>query len=72
MWHRWFLPRKYKYRQWKTRFDGTIKNEEAPKHQDGKLVFEMIKKIKVGFRKPVKGEKRKKNEKDPNDSPFKK
>jgi hypothetical protein len=53
-------------------FDGMIKNEEAPKHRDGKFVFQMIKNIKVVFRKPVKGEKRKKNEKALNDSPFKK
>jgi hypothetical protein len=32
----------------------------------------MIKNIKVVFRKPVKGEKRKKNEKAPKDSLFKK
>jgi hypothetical protein len=49
-----------------------IKNEEAPKHQDGKFVFLMIKNIKVVFGKLVKGEKRKKNEKDRKDSPFKK
>jgi hypothetical protein len=60
MWHRKFLSRKHKYHQWKTRFDGTVENEEAPKHQDGKFVFEMIKNIKVVFGKPVKGEKRKK------------
>jgi hypothetical protein len=56
----------------KTRIDCPIKNEEAPKHQDGKFVFEMIKIIKVVFGKPVKGKKRKKNEKAPKDSPFKK
>jgi hypothetical protein len=32
----------------------------------------MIKNIKVVFRKPVKGEKRKKNKKALKDSPFKK
>jgi hypothetical protein len=32
MWLSRFLPRKHKYRQWKTKFDGTIKNEEALKH----------------------------------------
>jgi hypothetical protein len=32
-----------------------IKNEEAPKHQDGKFVFLMIKNIKVVFGKLVKG-----------------
>jgi hypothetical protein len=71
MWHRRFLPRKHKYRQWKTQFDGTIKNEEALKHQDGKFVFEMIKNINIVFRKPVKGKKGKKSEKAPKDSPFK-
>jgi hypothetical protein len=47
--------RKHKYCQWKTWFDGTIKNEEALKHQDEKFVFEMIKNIKLVFGKPVKG-----------------
>jgi hypothetical protein len=53
-------------------FDGMIKNEEAPKNRDGKFVFEMIKNIKVIFRKPLKWKKRKKNETIPKDSPFKK
>jgi hypothetical protein len=35
-------------------------------------VLEMIKNINVIFGKPVKGIKRKKNEKPPKDSPFKK
>jgi hypothetical protein len=52
--HHRFLPCKHKYRQWRTQFDGTIENEEAPKHRDGKFVFEMIKNIKVIFGKPVK------------------
>jgi hypothetical protein len=56
----------------RTWFDGTIKNEETAKHRDGKFVFEMIKNINVVFGKPVKGEKRKKNETAPKDSPFKK
>jgi hypothetical protein len=30
--HHRFLPRKHKYHQWKTQFDGTIENEEASKH----------------------------------------
>jgi hypothetical protein len=70
--HRRFLPRKHKYHQWRTQFDGTIANEEALKHRDGKFVFEMIKNIKVVFGKPMKGKKRKKNKKAPKDSPFKK
>jgi hypothetical protein len=40
-----------------------IENGEAPKHQDGKFVFEMIKNINVAFGKPVKGIKKKKSEK---------
>jgi hypothetical protein len=70
--HHRFLPRKHKYRQWKTRLDGTIENDEAPKHRDDKFVFAMIKNINVVFGKPVKGKKRKKTEKAPKDSPFKK
>jgi hypothetical protein len=38
-------------------FDGTIKNEDAPKHRDGKFVFEMIKNINVVFGRPVKGKR---------------
>jgi hypothetical protein len=72
MQHHRFLPRKHKYRQWRKRFDGMIKNEEALKHRDGKFVFNMIKNINVVFGKPVKGKKRKKNENAPKDSPFKK
>jgi hypothetical protein len=70
--HRRFLPCKHKYRQWRTRFHGMIENEEALKHRDGKFVFEMIKNINVVFGKPMKGKKRKKNEKARKDSPFKK
>jgi hypothetical protein len=72
MWHCIFLPPKHIYRQWISRFDGTIENGEAPKHRDGKFVFEMIKNINVIFGKPVKAIKRKKSKKPPNDSPFKK
>jgi hypothetical protein len=72
MWHRRFLPPKHRYSQWRSSFDGTIKNGEAPKHQDGKFVFEIIKNINVIFGKVVKGIKRKKSKKPPKDSPFKK
>jgi hypothetical protein len=48
-----------------------IENGEAPKHQDSKFVFEMIKNINIIFGKPVKGIKRKKCEKPPKDLPFK-
>jgi hypothetical protein len=68
-----FLPRKHKYyHQWRTRFNGTTKNEEASKYRDGKFVFEMIKNINIVFGKPVKEKKKKKNEKAPKDSLFKK
>jgi hypothetical protein len=72
MWHDRFLPPKHGYHQWRSHFDGTIKNGEAPKHRDGKFVFEIIKNINVIFWNPVKGIKRKKSEKPPMDSPFKK
>jgi hypothetical protein len=72
MWHRRFLPPKCMYRQWKSHFDGTIENGEATMHRDDKILFEMIKNINVVFGKPVKGIKRKKSEKPPKDSPFKK
>jgi hypothetical protein len=49
-----------------------IENGEAPKYRDGKFVFDIIKNINVIFGKPVKGIKRKKSEKPPKDSPFKK
>jgi hypothetical protein len=56
------------YHQWRTLFDGTIENEEAPKNKDCKFVFDMTKNINMAFGKPVKGKKRKKNEKAPKDS----
>jgi hypothetical protein len=70
--HHRFLPTKHMYHQWRSRFDDTIENREAPKHQDGKFVFEMIKNIKVLFGKPIKGIKMKKSAKPPMDLPFKK
>jgi hypothetical protein len=70
--HHRFLPPKHKYHQWRSHFDGTIENGEAPKHIDGKFVFEMIKNINVIFGKPVKEIKRKKSEKRPKGSLFKK
>jgi hypothetical protein len=72
IWHCRFLPPKHRYHQWRSRFDGVIENGEALKHRDGKFVFEMIKNIIVIFEKPVKGIKRKKSEKPPKDSTFKK
>jgi hypothetical protein len=70
--HHRFLPLKHRYHQWRSHFDGTVKNGEARKHRDGKFVFEMIKNINVIFGKHVKGIKRKKSEKPPKDSPFEK
>jgi hypothetical protein len=55
MWYQRFFPPKHRYRQWRSSFDGMIKNGEALKHRDGKFVFEMIKNINVIFGKPVKG-----------------
>jgi hypothetical protein len=67
-----FLSPKHRYHQWRSSFGGTVENGEAPKHRDGKFVFEIVKNINVIFRKPVMGIKRKKSEKPPRDSPFKK
>jgi hypothetical protein len=41
--HRRFLLPKHRYHQWRSHFDGTMVNGEAPKHQYGKFVFEMTK-----------------------------
>jgi hypothetical protein len=69
--HHRFLSPKHRYRQWRSSFDGTIENGEAPKHRDGKFMFEMVKNVNVIFGKPVKGIKRKKSKNPPRDSPFK-
>src|SRR6266498_5675870 len=46
----------HKYRKWTKEFDGTEEKGRAPKHLDGKLVFELVKSIKVVFgKKVVKG-----------------
>jgi hypothetical protein len=59
--HRRFLPRKHKYRKMKSHFDNTVEKDSAPKQNTGKLLFEMVKNIKVVFEKgTVKGQKRKK------------
>jgi hypothetical protein len=70
--HHRFIPPKHRYHQWRSSFDGMIENGEAPKHRDGKFVFEMVKNINVVFGNSVKGIKRKKSEKPQKDSPFKK
>jgi hypothetical protein len=72
MWHHKFLQPKHRYHQWRSHFDGTIENEEAPKCLDGKFVFEIIKNINVISGKSVKGIKRKKSEKPTKKLSFKK
>jgi hypothetical protein len=70
--HRQFLPRNHKYRKIKMHFDNTIKKDSAPKQYTRKLIFEMVKNIKIVFRKgTVKGQKRK-NIPTLTDIPFKK
>jgi hypothetical protein len=57
--HRWFLPRKHKYRKIKMHFDNTVEKDSALKQYTEKLVFEMVKNIEVVFGKGrVKGHKR--------------
>src|SRR6266542_5092972 len=60
-----FLPPSHRYRKMRKEFDRTEEKGRAPKHLDGKLVFKLVKNIKVLFAKKVpKGketiEKRKK------------
>jgi hypothetical protein len=70
--HWQFLSRKHKYRKMKSHFYNTVEKDSAPKQYTGKLVFEMVKNIKVVFGKgTVKGQKRKKTP-TPTDIPFKK
>jgi hypothetical protein len=57
------LPHNHRYHEWKTQFDCTIDNEEAPKHQDGKFMLEMIKNINVIFWKPVTWKKEEEKQK---------
>src|SRR5438105_4773043 len=51
--NRRFLPPSHRYRKMTKEFDGTEKRGRAPKHLDGKLVFELVKNIKVIFGKKV-------------------
>jgi hypothetical protein len=45
----------------KSHFDNTAEKDSAPNQYTGKLVFEMVKNIKVVFEKgTIKGQKRKK------------
>src|SRR6266540_2186068 len=48
-----FLPPSHRYRKIAKEFDGTEERGRAPKHLDGKLVFELVKNIKVVFGKKV-------------------
>src|SRR5438105_9502374 len=48
-----FLPPSHKYRKMRTEFDGIEEKGRAPKHLDGKVVFELVKNIKVVFGKKV-------------------
>src|SRR5437762_12505547 len=51
-----FLPPSHRYRKMRKEFDGTEEKGRAPKHLDGKVVFELVKNIKVVFgKKVVKG-----------------
>src|SRR5947207_1476629 len=38
----WFLPSSHRYREMRKEFDGTEEKDRAPKHLDGKLVFELV------------------------------
>jgi hypothetical protein len=51
--HRWFLERKHKYHKMKRHFDNTVEKDSAPKRYTGKLLFEMVKNIQVGFGKGI-------------------
>src|SRR6266498_2647147 len=48
-----FLPMNHRYHKIRKGFDGTEEKGRAPKHLDGKLVFELVKNIKVVFGKKV-------------------
>src|SRR6266508_4758679 len=48
-----FLPPSHRYRKMTKEFDGIEEGDRTPKHLDGKLVFELIKNIKVIFEKEV-------------------
>jgi hypothetical protein len=51
--HRRFLERKHKYHKMKRHFDNTVEKDSAPKRYTGKLLFEMVKNIQVGFGKGI-------------------
>ena len=48
-----FLPPSHRYRKLTKEFDGMEERGRSLKHLDGKLVFEMVKNIKVFFEKNV-------------------
>src|SRR5438105_464205 len=50
---RWFLPPSHRYPKLTKEFDRTEERSRATKHLDGKLVFQMVKNIKIVFGKKV-------------------
>src|SRR6266540_2949282 len=48
-----FLPPSHRYRKIRNKFDGIEERGRAPKHLGEKLVFELVKNIKVVFGKKV-------------------
>src|SRR6266542_1527756 len=63
------LSPSHKYRKMRMEFDGTEEKGRAPKHLDGKLVFELIKNIKVVFgKKMAKGKETTKKRKKTTES----
>ena len=61
--HRRFLPKNHNYRKMGRHIDGTVEKDSAPKPYTGKLLFEMVKNIKVVFGKgTIKGKKRRTSE----------
>src|SRR5438876_1266631 len=66
---RWSLPPSQRYRKMRKEFDRTEEKGRAPKHLDGKLVFELVKNIRVVFGKKVaKGKKSTKKRKKTTES----
>src|SRR5438128_11643321 len=63
------LPPSHRYCKLMMQFDGTEERGRVPKHLDRKLVFELVKNIKVVFRKKVpKGKETTKKRKNTTES----
>jgi hypothetical protein len=63
MGHRQFLMKQHKYQKMKEEFNNELESEGAPKPYSEKLVFEIVKNIRVVFGKGKnKGEKRKRTD----------